>query len=124
MKRLRMIRRFVRVLVVLFVVAQFAGVVSSPLAMAHAAPSAAAAHVDHQHADGHGRGGCPHRDGDRSGDRADYCCALHAFFAGILPPAIAVASADIVGERLLPQVTALGLGVNPGLLDRPPRPLP
>jgi hypothetical protein len=45
MKRLRMICRFVRVLVALFVVAQFAGVVSSPLAMAHAAPSAAAAHV-------------------------------------------------------------------------------
>jgi hypothetical protein len=124
MKRSRMIRRFVPVLVALFVVAQFAGVVSSPLAMAHAAPSAAAAHSDHQHADGHGRGECPHRDCDRSGNRADYCCALHAFFAGILPPAIAVASADIVSERLLPQVTALGLGVNPGLLDRPPRPLP
>ena len=122
MKRLRMIRRFVRVMVALFVVAQFAGVVSSPLAMAHAAPSAAAAHVDHQHADGSGRGGCPHRDGDRSGDRADYCRALHAFFAGILPAAIAVASADIIGERLTPRKTDVGFGIDPCRLDRPPRP--
>jgi hypothetical protein len=123
MQRFRTVKRSVRLLVALFLIAQFAGVVSSPLARAHAAPSAATSHADHQHAQDHGRGGCAHPDGDRSGDCADYCCALHAFFAGILPPAIAVVSVDIVREQLLPRMTALGLGSNPGRLDRPPRPL-
>jgi hypothetical protein len=79
MQRFPTMRYFVRVLVALFLVAQFAGVVSSPLARAHAAPSALGAPAGHQHAHGQGHGGCAHQDSRRDEDRADYCCALHAF---------------------------------------------
>jgi hypothetical protein len=48
---------------------------------------------------------------------------LHAFFAGILPPVIAVANVDTFGEPLTPRATDLSLGADPGRLDRPPRPL-
>jgi len=77
-------------------VAQFAGVVSSPLAQAHAAVGAAITHASHHQASGH-QAGHRHADSHRHDgyahpdvgacDPADYCCALHAFFAGILPPA-------------------------------------
>ena len=112
---------FVRVLVALFLVAQFAGVVSSPLASAHAAANTTASHVDHQHSHGQGREGSRHHHGDQSRDRADLCCALHAFFAGVLPSA--VETADVVGERIAVILTDVGAGVDPGRLDRPPRPM-
>ncbi len=45
MQWLRTITRFVRVLVALFVVAQFAGVVASPLASAHGTPVLSENHI-------------------------------------------------------------------------------
>jgi hypothetical protein len=102
MQRLCTISRFVRVLVALFVVAQFAGVVSSPLASVHAIPNATASHVHHQHAHDEDCPGGARHPGDQSGHHGDYCCALHAFFAGLLPSAIAVETADSIGERLAP----------------------
>lgn len=123
----------IRLLVALFLVAQFAGVVSSPLAQAHAAAGVAIAHashhkaVDHQaeghRADGYRHDACAHPDAGACTDHADYCCALHAFFAGILPPAAAIDNAVIAGETLRPAVTDVALGLHPGRLDRPPRPL-
>ena len=109
MQWFRTIPRFVRALVALFVLAQFAGVVSSPLKQAHAAAGAAIAHASHHqagghdagghHAGGHHHDGCAHPDAGAC-DHADYCCALHAFFAGILPPAAAIDNAAIAGETL------------------------
>jgi hypothetical protein len=123
----------IRLLVALFLVAQFAGVVSSPLAQAHRAAGPAIAHashhkaVDHQadgrHADGYRHDACAHPDAGACTDHADYCCALHAFFAGILPPAAAIDNAVIAGETLRPAVTGVALGLHPSRLDRPPRPL-
>jgi hypothetical protein len=132
MQWFRTVRRFVRALVALFVLAQFAGVVSSPLAQARTASGTAISHVSHDHPDGHQAGahradshrhsGYPHPDGGACPDHADYCCALHAFFAGILPPATAVEAKGIEGETLRPPVTDVAHGLHPGRLDRPPRP--
>jgi hypothetical protein len=122
MQRLRTISRFVRVLVALFVVAQFAGVVSSPLTSVQAIPNATASHVHHQHAHEENCPGGASHPGDQSGHHADYCCALHAFFSGLLPSAIAVENADIIGERLTPRKTDVRFGIDPCRLDRPPRP--
>jgi hypothetical protein len=121
--------RAIRLLVVLFLVAQFAGVVSSPLAQAHAAAGAAVAHPAHHHADGnrasdHRHDGCLHPKSGACTDHADYCCALHAFFAGILPPAAAIENVAIASEMLRPAVSDVALGLEGGRLDRPPRPLP
>jgi hypothetical protein len=133
MQWLRTKARAIRLLVALFLVAQFAGVVSSPLAQAHAAAGVAIAHashhkaVDHQaeghRADGYRHDACAHPDAGACTDHADYCCALHAFFAGILPPAAAIDNAVIAGGTLRPAVTDIALGLHPSRLDRPPRPL-
>jgi hypothetical protein len=132
MQWFRTIPRFVRALVALFVLAQFAGVISSPLAQARTASGASISHASHHHADGHHaaahsadghrHNGCLHPDGSTCPDHADYCCALHAFFAGILPPAAAIANVGLASERLRPAVTDVALGLDPGRLDRPPRP--
>jgi hypothetical protein len=123
----------IRLLVALFLVAQFAGVVSSPLQQAHAAAGVAIAHAGHHQADshqadrhradGHRHDTCAHPDAGACTDHADYCCALHAFFAGILPPAAAIDNAVVTGEILRPAVTDIALGLHPSRLDRPPRPL-
>jgi hypothetical protein len=126
MNRLRTVPVFVRLLVGLFLAAQLAGVVSSPRASAHPAmPDAGIAPSHHDHAhhhdDGSGSGPAPHQhDG---GNLADTCCALHAYFAGVLPPAVAVKTASIVGERLAARPDDQAPGLPPGRLDRPPRPL-
>jgi len=110
-------------LVALFVVAQFAGVVSSPRASAQPIPNAAAAHDHHQHGHDHADEGKVPLHGDHSGNLADTCCALHAYFAGVLPPVIAIETASVTGQRLAAGLDDLVLGVPPGRLDRPPRPL-
>src|SRR5262244_931693 len=114
MQGFRTIPGFVRALVALFVIAQFAGVVSSPLAKAHVAVGAVVAHASHNHADNnhaadHRHDECAHP-GAGACDHADYCCALHAFFAGILPPAAAIDNAAIAGETLRPAVTDAAFG--------------
>jgi hypothetical protein len=121
MQWLRTMTRFVRVLVAMFMAAQLAGVVSSPLANAR---GIAATHAHHQHAHqtaDHGAPALPHQHGDQSGDRGDQCCALHAFFAGVLPPIVAVATESVVGTRISAAPTEGTLGIAPDRLDRPPR---
>jgi hypothetical protein len=124
MQWLRTIPHFVRVLVGLFVVAQFAGVVSSPLASARSFSTAVAFHIDHHHALHNDGQGTVHHHGDQSKDGADHCCALHAFFAGVLPPLIAVDTVIVRSQRLAAALADTGLGVASGPLERPPRPLP
>jgi hypothetical protein len=121
--------RAIRLLVGLFLLAQFAGVVSSPLKQAHAAAGTAVVHAGHHHTEGdrandHRHDGCAHPDTGACLDHADYCCALHAFFAGILPPAAAIERAAIAAETVRPAVGDAALGLEGGGLDRPPRPLP
>jgi hypothetical protein len=131
----------VGILVALFLAAQFAGVVASPLKQAHAAGGpavepaghhhnhtgvghagvrhAGAERVSKHHADTRRHDGCVHP--DACTDHADYCCALHAFFAGILPPTAAIEHVVLTGERLRPAVTDIAPGLHPARLDRPPR---
>jgi hypothetical protein len=121
MSWLRTIKDFVRVLVALFVIAQFAGVVASPLASAEAFAKAAASRVHDHHAHLHDHdGNTVHHHGDGQVDR---CCALHAFFAGILPPVIELPAAVTPGQRLVVNLADIAHGVAIGRLDRPPRPL-
>jgi len=123
MQSLRTTPYFAWLLVALFMVAQFAGVVSSPLASADALATAAAPHADHDHAHHHHGDGGAHHQGDQGADHADRCCALHAFFSGVLPPVIAVAIWEANGQRLALHVADIGVGIDLGRLDRPPRPL-
>jgi hypothetical protein len=113
------------VLVAMFIMAQFSGVVPSPRSNAQPVPDAIA-HAHHQHAadhtHDHGQGPAHHHDGD-NGNLADTCCALHAYFAGVLPPVIAIEATSIVGQRLAAGINDHGFGVPPDRLDRPPRPL-
>jgi hypothetical protein len=119
----RTIRGFVRLLVALFVVAQFAGVVSSPRANAQPIANPAAAHDHHQHGHDHADEGNVLYHGDHSGNLADTCCALHAYFAGILPPAVVIETGSAIGESLAVYPDDGDRGMPPGRLDRPPRPL-
>ena len=119
----RTIPAFVRLLAALFLVAQFAGVVSSPRAGAQPIPNAATSHSHHQHGHDQADEGKVHHHGDHSGNLADTCCALHAYFAGVLPPAILIETGSAIGESLAVGPDDGGHGVPPGRLDRPPRPL-
>jgi hypothetical protein len=70
----------------------------------------------------HGGAGSADRHGDQGRDHADHCCALHAFFAGVLPAAIAVETVDVAGRPIVADLRDLDVGIPPGRLDRPPRP--
>jgi hypothetical protein len=104
----------------LFVVAQFAGVVPSPLATA-ASSSVGDAHKHHLNADGAGAISHSH-DNEHEKHRADPCCGLHAFFTGVLPALIVVDPVDPPHQRLSAGLDDVVVGVDPGRLDRPPRP--
>jgi hypothetical protein len=119
MKWLRSIPRFVCLLIGLFLVAQLAGVVSSPRAGAQPMPDAQHDHAHHGHH--HDGTDAAHQPGDH-GNLADSCCALHAYFAGVMPPIVAVKTAIVVGQRLAAGPDDQSGGVPPGRLDRPPRP--
>jgi hypothetical protein len=122
MQWLRTITSFVRVLVALFVITQFAGVVPSPLASAEAYAGAVALHVQHQHlhllpdqresADRHS---------NPSGGHVDRCCALHAFFAGLLPSLVAIETTTPPAQQLLAHLAESRVGIVLGRLDRPPK---
>jgi hypothetical protein len=110
-------------LVCLFVVAQFAGVVSSPRANALPAIAAVVSHDDHQHAQDHTTHSARHDHHDHGGGLADTCCGLHACFAGVLPPLAAVKTECRIGEPIAVVADDLTVGLSGGRLDRPPRPL-
>lgn len=119
MQWFRTIRPFSRMFVGLFLLAQLAGVVSSPTAAA-ATHAAIAHHHHHQHLGGHPTANQPvhHDHGD-----TDRCCALHAFFNGVLPSEMPVVIAALTGERLVPVLSERAAGITVAGLDRPPKPL-
>lgn len=122
MNWLRKIHGFVRILVAAFVVAQFAGVNSSPLANAEAGRGAVAWHVPHQHLQGAGQGLSNLHHGDR--DKApftEHCCALHAFCVGIPCPAVGVKALARAGTRIALASDPTHRPLTIGRLDRPPR---
>ncbi len=129
MKLLRTIPWFTRLLVGLFLVAQFAGLVSAPranaLPMTVAASQARASQMDgselHHHM--HNDQGGLHDSHDHGGNPADTCCALHACCAGVLPPVVAIATETAAGEPLCVRPDDLAPGEPRDRLDRPPRPL-
>jgi len=118
---LRTIRPFVRLLVALFVVAQFAGVVSSPPASAEATGLASLSPA-HAH---HGSTGQmhEHHHPDHGGNPADACCALHAYFVGVISPVIGILADWTPSETLVASLVDKEPGLPPGRLDRPPRSL-
>jgi len=117
----RTIRGLVRPLVVAFLFAQLAGVVPSPHADARLIASSPGSHGHHHDGYEHGDGKARYHDGNQGA--VDHCCALHAFFAAVLPPAILTDTVAIVGKPLTADADHGGVGVPPGRLDRPPRPL-
>lgn len=123
MRWFRTTKRSIHALVIAFLLAQFAGVVSSPLAGAWGAERSAASHVHHHHAGAGNGSGMVHEHGGPQHNDADYCCALHAFFAGVLPSVAAVASTTLIGQRIAANLTQGAIGLAPGRLDRPPKPL-
>lgn len=118
---LRTVAPFIRVLVGLFVLAQFAGAVSSPFAGAWASEPSAASHGHHDHASGGDIAGMVHEHGGQQQNHGDYCCGLHAVFAGVLPAVAAVASMTLSGERVAANLAQATMGLAPGRLDRPPK---
>jgi hypothetical protein len=122
MQLLRTINGFVRVLVALFVVSQFAGIVSSPLASARYFSTAVAFHLDHHHAQHADSQGLLRHHNVQGEDGVDHCCALHAFFAGVLPPVVAIEALAGGSQRLDADLIDIGPGVASGQLDRSPRP--
>jgi hypothetical protein len=119
---LRTIRVVVRPLLAVFLLAQLAGVVPSPRLDAALTAGLPGSHGHHHDGFGHGGGGAAHHDGDRDRGGVDPCCALHAFFAAILPPAIVMDTVAVGGKQLGAGTAQGGVGVPPGRLDRPPRP--
>lgn len=123
MWRFRTIPHAIRVLVALFLIGQFAGIVPSPLASTEAFASAVASHLDYHHAQLHNfQGSTAHR-ADHNADRPDRCCALHAFFAGVLPSPATVEIKALSGQRIVGDLADIGGGLIQGGLDRPPRSL-
>lgn len=117
---LRTTHRFVRVLMAIFVVAQFAGAVSSPLVRAETVPSTLGSHVHHGHL--HERDGTAgHHHGNDEG-LADHCCALHAIFVGVLAPAISIQAIAAVSTRLAFRMETPHPTSMEDRLDRPPKP--
>jgi len=123
MRWLRTVAPFIRVLVGLFVLAQFAGAVSSPLAGSWRPPRNATSHIHHHHAGSGDVGGMVHEHGGPQQSHADYCCALHAFFAGVLPSVVDIESTTLIGQRVTANFRQTTVGLSPGRLDRPPKSL-
>ena len=118
MQWFRTLSGFVRLLVPLFLLAQLAGVVAAP-EVAHGHSAIAAAH-EHSTSDA-AHPGLLHQHGDHNTDPADHCCALHAFFAGVIPPAIAVEKVDVTARLLNSALSDVVTGIASGRLDRPPK---
>src|ERR1700730_8404368 len=120
---LRTIRCLHASLLALFVVAQVAGIIpliyehtlnvyeATPVAAhghPHVKPTAANPDADHHHG---------------ALDLHAQCCALHTL-AGPLARPIDDAPVDFVSVRIAPDELIALTGGKPGVLDRPPRPLP
>jgi hypothetical protein len=125
MARLRTLRRLVPILVGLFLIAQFAGVVPRS-AVAKPDIKTAAAQMHHQQAQdqsGHSHSNCnesAQHNPDGQHGIADQCCALHLLTAVILPLAQATIASRLA-QALLHESSAPVAGIGGHPLDRPPR---
>lgn len=121
MNWLRRLRGLVRILLVVMLAAQFAGVLASPLAQASPARNGAHQIVHHQHV--HGTTGLPHQQRDHKTALSEHCCALHAIFVGIIAQA-AVPETTFASFTRLALATEAAQHVSAASrLDRPPRSL-
>lgn len=112
----------VRLLLVVLVATQFAGVLPAPFAKAQATPSDLNAHSLHQHVHGTGEAGA-HQGDEQKPSTGDHCCALHATLVGIACNVLVLESSAAPCTHV---VAAVDLGHRASLanrLDRPPRPL-
>src|ERR1700736_6120534 len=119
----RTIHNLRAVLLGLFVLAQVAGVI--PLIYEHTLNVFETVPVK-AHGHPHVRPDIEHPDADHHHgalDLHDQCCALHTL-AGPLPQPIDDAPVDFVSVRIAPDELIALTGGKPGVLDRPPRPLP
>lgn len=114
--------KVVRLLLVVLVAIQFAGILAPPFAKAQTEPSGLRTHGLHQHVHGTGEAGADHKDEQKS-STSEHCCALHATLVGILCNAFVIESSAAPCTRV---VAAVDLGRHASLvnrLDRPPRPI-
>lgn len=119
----RNLRPLTRALIGLFMFAQLAGVVVSPVA-AHIPMQGFASEAHHQHDHHvHSSSGIPCDHGQPK-SHGDDCCALHAFFAGVLPSLAVVEAAMMGGEALAARRPEGNAQLVLARLDRPPKPLP
>jgi hypothetical protein len=109
----------VRLLIAAFVIAQLAGVVSAR--PAQPGSDVAASHI-HHHGAPHSEMDAHHHHGGAIDDFGGACCALHAFFSGVLPTVIAIDAAGASGRALTLVPDATRNGVFSSRLERPPRP--
>ena len=119
MQQLRTIRGFVRALVGLFLLAQLAGVVPFESAAADASVAPSHRHLHHASHQAHTTAPLGH---SHPSGHADDCCALHAFFAGVLPSIAAVEHAKLTGVRIGPDLAQGSIRSATSRLDRPPKP--
>ena len=101
MNWLRTTHGYVRILVAAMVVAQSAGVISSPFAKADTAPTVLGSHVHHQHLQNED-GTANHHRGDYKASFTDHCCALHAIFTGIVCQAVVIEASATKVTRVAP----------------------
>jgi hypothetical protein len=108
-------------------VAQFAGVVpfreafpSAPAGHTHEH----AVHLDDTHTHKHASSGAAHHHHDGGANApGDQCCALHSFFAAIVPVVLTPTFAGVLGPPLEARQPENMAGIGPGRIDRPPRTL-
>jgi len=114
--------RWVRLsLLALFVAAQIAGVI--PLLYDHTLNVYETVPVDAHHHAVHKPSLVDPDHHHGALDLHDQCCALHTL-AGPLPHAVSAALAFFAGRPVVPEDLVPLRGGEPGVLDRPPRPLP
>ena len=80
-------------------------------------------HHHHDHGGDDHAGAVMPQDRGAGGGLSDTCCALHAYFAGVMPPLIAIPIGRTIGKPLAAGSDNVGFGITPPRLDRPPRPL-
>ena len=107
---------FVRMLVAIFLVAQFAGGFSPPIGRADPVPSVLAQHVPSV-----GVGAADHPHGCPKASLADRCCALHGAFVGIVCSTVAVERPSLISTLLAPDAQLWRRAYTAVRLDRPPK---
>jgi len=121
MARLRTMRGLMIWAMGVFLIAQFAGVVSSELIFPQPGAGLTAPHAHSHHADSVADSTLPHHHHHGQGQAdGDHCCALHTL-AAVLPTVLTSAPLTLVAVRLFPERARQIAMTIPNLPDRPPR---